>query len=136
MVAAVGHIPAKVLSMEAVALNGGGVGIPPRTAVLGASQHSAPVESQAPTRRVQRPCKSALTRHVVDQPVKLAKARVLATAARNMAIVEAQATFAAQAVKEALVLVVKLHQECHQVYQGCQHRVHLRCHHQVRPLKL
>jgi hypothetical protein len=116
---------AKVLSMVIVALNMVGVEAPAHTAAQDASQNSALAGRPTPLHQL---CKSAQTRPAVQQPASPAKAQLMATAARNMAIVEAQVIIAVPAARQVLELVVNLRQGIHQVHLALHHPPRQRCH--------
>lgn len=130
----------KVLSMVTAALNGVGVEVPAHTAAQDASQNSALAEHPTPVHQAHQAhqahqvCKLAQIRPAVQQPATPAKALLMATAARNMAIVETQAIIAAQAARLALGLVKNLRRD--QVHPA-RHRLARQWWHQARrPLKL
>ena len=125
MGAAEAHSAAKVLSMVIAARSGVGVEVPPHTVAQDASHHSALVGRPTPAHQLY---KSAQTRPAVRRPATPAKAQLMATAARNMAIVEAQAIIAVQAARLALGLAVKLCRGIHQAHLALHHPPHQRCH--------
>lgn len=137
MGAAEAHSAAKALSMVIAALSGVGVEVPAHTAAQDVSHHSALVGRPTLAHLAHPLYKLAQTRPAVQQPATPAKAQLMATAARNMAIVEAQAIIVVQAARLALGLVVKLRLGIHQVHLALHHPSRQRCRYQVlRPLKL
>jgi hypothetical protein len=127
MGAAEARSAAKVLSMVTAALNGVGVEVPAHTVAQDASQHSAlaghptPVHQAHQAHQAHQVYKLARIRPAVQQPATLAKAQLMATAALNMAIVEAQTIIAAQAAKLVLGLVANLRRGIHQVHLARHH---------------
>ena len=134
MGAVVAHSAAKALSMVIAALSGVGAAVPAHTAAQDVSHLLAHVGRPTPAQLLLRLYKSALTRHAVQRPATPAKAQLMATAARNMAIVEAQAIIVAQAARLALGPAVKLRRGIHQVHLVWHRPAHQRCCHQVRRL--
>jgi hypothetical protein len=130
------HSAARVLSTVIAALSGAGVEVLAHTAAQDASQHSAVVGHPTPAHLAQQLYRSAQIRPAAQQPVTPAKAQLMATAAHNMGIVEAQATIAAQDARQALDLAAKLRQVTHhQAHPMRHHQAHPVRHHQAHPVR-